>query len=611
MRLRLLGGRALTDRADPTSTPAYPEGFAVRTRTRPARLAPTVAALAALVLAPRAFAPHAFAEDPPAAPASVADPAAARKIFEEAEVLREEMKWDKAAERYAQSLDKDEGSWIANLRYQEAVLAVGAKGNLQQEVLTLKDEYDKAVAGRPADPAARIHRLRLEAPADRLPVLVRDQKASPLNPVLLLELGRAHLALGDAASARKPLEAALPGAPDRTEALLLLCEALRRFGDATNARTRLEAEVAQRGDFWDAHLALARLDLLEEKHEDALKRAAIVLSLRPSHLPAMLLMSEASSRLKKPEDALQALEKALRVTPECSEAMVAWADLTAKAGTPEALKRAVEAYTKALGHGGGFRAQYGLGWAQERLGLLPEAEKSYGEARLLAPSDPAVLNSIGYVLLRQKKFTEASGKFRQAIALAPEWPDAYANLASVLEEQGDWNEAIKTYQRLFRIKGQDKNVRALVNCAFDYEALSTYQKGQELLEKARALRPQDSEIATFLGDNLYFQHKWKLAIKAYKDAVGLDDKNRFAWRGLGASLAMDDKAEDAVAALEKSKALKADDANVLLLLGDLYVIIENPEKAVENYEAYVKAGGGDPDVPRLIEELKKEIEAKK
>ncbi len=592
------------------------EGPAVRTRLRPSRIAPSIAAFAAVVslaVLAAGLAPRAFAEDPPAAaPSAAPDPAAAKKLFEEAEVLREEMKWNAAAERYAQSLDKDEGAWMAHLRYQEAVLAVGARGNLQQEVATLKDEYDKVVTGRPADPAARIHRLRLDPPAERIPVLVRDLKATPGNPMLLLELGRAHLAAaGDATAAKKSLEAALPAAPDRTEALLLLCEAIRRTGDATAVRTRLEAEVASRADFWDAHLALARLDLLEEKHEDALKRAATVLSLRPSHLPAMLLMSEASSRLKKAEDALQALEKALRVTPDCPEAAVAWADLTAKAGTPEALKKAVEAYQKALGHGGGFRAQYGLGWAQERLGALPEAEKSYGEARLLAPSDPAVLNSLGYVLLRQKKFTEASAKFRQAIALAPEWPDAYTNLGSVLEEQGDWNEAIKTYQRLFRIKGQDKNVRALLNCAFDYEALTTYQKGQELLEKARALRPNDSEIATFLGDNLYFQHKWKAAIKAYKDAVGLDDKNRFAWRGLGASLAMDDKAEDAISALEKSKALKADDANVLLLLGDLYVMIENAEKALENYEAYVKAGGGDPDVPRLIEELKKEIEAKK
>src|SRR6185503_6881445 len=112
-------------------------------------------------------------------------------------------------------------------------------------------------------------------------------------------------------------------------------------------------------------------------------------------------------------------------------------------------------------------------------------------------------------------------------------------------------------------------------------------------------------------DNQYFQKKFKQAIKAYQEAVKLNPKNRYAWRGLGFSLAQDDRPEDAVDALEHSKALKADDQTVLLVLGDLYVELENLPKAVENYEAYVKAGGNNPDIPPLIEELKKEIAGKK
>jgi tetratricopeptide (TPR) repeat protein len=89
--------------------------------------------------------------------------------------------------------------------------------------------------------------------------------------------------------------------------------------------------------------------------------------------------------------------------------------------------------------------------------------------------------------------------------------------------------------------------------------------------------------------------------------VKLDEKNRFAWRGLGLALAQDDKPDDAIDALEKAKKLKADDPPTLLVLGDLYAIKDELQKALDNYEAYVKAGGPNPDVPVLIENIKKAL----
>jgi tetratricopeptide (TPR) repeat protein len=497
------------------------------------------------------------------------------------------------------------------VRYQEAVLHVGAMGNLDKEKADLVAEYDKLVADRPNDLAARLHRMRLDEPAARIAALSKMAAATP-SPLIQLEIGRAQLTAENCPLARKALEAALPQAPDKVEALLIYAESLRLSGDEPGARGRLEGALKEKADLFDVVLALGRMDLLANKPEDALTRANAVLGMRPSYLAAMLMKAEASARAKKIEDALTTLEAATRVNPDNPEARIAWADLVAKAGTPEALKRAVEGYEKAVASGGGFRAQYGLGWAQERLSKLPEAEKAYREAALLAPADAAAVNSIGYVLLLQKKFADAKQKFERAIDLSPDSPEPYANLGAVYEAQSDWNQAIKAYQRLFKIKGQEKNVRALLNCAFDYEALTTYAKAEELLEKVRAIKPDDAEVATFLGDNLCFQHKWKTAIKAYQDAIRLDAKNRFAWRGMGLALAEDDKTEDAVSALEKAKSMKSDDPPVLLKLGDLYADkLDNLEKALENYEAYVKAGGPDPDVPRIVEEIKKEIEAKK
>ena len=46
------------------------------------------------------------------------------------------------------------------------------------------------------------------------------------------------------------------------------------------------------------------------------------------------------------------------------------------------------------------------------------------------------------------------------------------------------------------------------------------------------------------------------------------------------------------------------------MLGDLYVEKGELEKALANFEAYVKAGGSNGDIPALIEQLRAQIDAK-
>ncbi|MCC7139388.1 MAG: tetratricopeptide repeat protein [Planctomycetes bacterium] len=572
-----------------------------------------LAVLAVLVArAPAASAEDAAAAPPapdgapaPAAPAAPpeADPAAARKHAEQGDLLREEGKWDAAAREYGKSLDADEAQYLVHVRYQESVIRSG-KGD------ELVPEYDDLLKQHPTDAVLKLHRMRLDAPASRVERLAPAVKATPGDAPTQLELGRAALAVGDNAVAKKALEAAFAIAPRLADVFELSCEALRRAGDTSGLRTRLENRLKQEPESYETLIRLARLDLVEGRTKEAYERAIAVLGMRPSYVVAMLVRSEAASRLGKGEEALQSLEAVLRLNPADPDALVASADLTAKGAAEEGLKRAVDLYKKALDvkpTPPALRAWYGLGWAYERLGQLKEAGEAYREAALLSPTDAAIVNSVGVVLLKQKSFQSALLQFRKAIDLDPKSPEAYLNVAMVAEQQTDWNEAIKQYQKVLGMKGQEGNVRALLNCAFDHEALSQYKKAEELLLRVRQLRPQDSDVATFLGDNLFFQKKWKDAVRAYQDAVKLDEKNRFAWRGLGMALAQDDKPKEGIEALEKARALKPDDPPTLLVLGDLYFLQQDLEKALEAYKAYVKAGGTNQDVPVLIEGIEKEL----
>jgi tetratricopeptide (TPR) repeat protein len=531
---------------------------------------------------------------------------AARKHLEDGEVKREEAKWGEAAKSFARAADLDPSSFVAHVRLQEASVRAG-------DAASLAARYDKLVADRPDDPAAVLHKLRLTPAAARLKELEKLPGAKANDVDTLRELGRAYLAAGQPAPAKKALETAQGLRPADRELRLLAAEAFYASGDADGAVARLEQALRDDPEAFDVLLALARLHALAGRHAEAVERAAAVLALRPTHVTAMVLRSESLARLGKPAEALESLEAALRVNPGDLEARIAWADLTAKKGGDEATKKATEAYLAVLKVDPlNARAAYGLGWVYERAGNFLEAEKQYRQALASTPSDVYVVNSLGIVLLRQKRFQDAMTQFKKAVDLDPSAPAGYLNLGAALDEQGQWSEALTWYAKCLRIKGQDKNYRALLMSALDHDALGAHGKAEELLLKLRTIRPDDAEVATFLGDNLYFQKKWKAAIKAYQAATKIDAKNRFAWRGLGAAFEKDGKPEDAVDALEKARALKGDDAVVLFALGRLYLYeLEDLKKALEAYEGYVKAGGGDTTVPGLIEQIKAELGERK
>ena len=362
------------------------------------------------------------ADDAPSTAPAKAAPAAsapngaeARKQFDAGDVAREEGRWTDAAKAYGLSLDADERCYLAHLRYQEAVTEAGGAS-------ALPTNYDELLVEHGAsDPTFKLHRLRLDPPASRTAPLAAVLKASPGDVAALLELGRAQLALGETAAAKRSLEAAYAAKPDFADVLDLSVEALRRAGDVAGARARLEAIQKVAPENFEVVLRLARLDLADGKHENAFKRADAVIGMRPTYLAGWFVRSEAAARLGRIDAARDSLDAILKSRPGDPDAMIAVGDFVAKTGTKEAYEKAVALYKQALAAPGAplLRAHYGLAWAYERNNQLDLAAAAYREAGLLAPGDAGVVNSVGVVLLKQKKFQEAIVQFKKAIDLDP------------------------------------------------------------------------------------------------------------------------------------------------------------------------------------------------
>ncbi len=560
---------------------------------------------------PAAPAPAPEGADPAVAadPSLGADLAAASTALMQADALRDEGRWSEAAETYWKARKANPAEFRTHQRYQEACLRAGDK------LADLVKDYDALVAEYPAHPAFRLHRLRLDPAAARVGALEALAKEKAGDADVALELAAAALEAGDPALAFKvvsPLQGKLPAARAE-EGLFLLLEAQMRRGELADARKRLTELVTAKPQHREGVLLLARLDLLEGHLPEAADGCRKVLAQRPLHLAATLLLSEALSRGGKREEALAALEEPLRVLKDLPDLLVPLADLSAQAETEAGFARALELYDRSLAQRPTLlSALYGRAWVFERQAKWKEAEEAYRKALAADASFLRATHSIGYCALRQGRASEAQVQFRKVLDQAPEFVPALLDLGATYDLQADYINALKQYDRVLKTKGHELNLRALVNSAFDHEQLGAFPKATEFLLRAHKAAPDDVDIQVWLGDNAYFQEKWKDAEKWYQKAIAADEKAFFAWRGLGFTLGHLKRWTDAVAALERAKALKPTDKDVLLALGDIYLAeLEDLEKALKAYEEYVAAGGDDPNVPALIEDLKAQLAASK
>lgn len=534
----------------------------------------------------------------------------ASQLFDEAEVAREEERWNDAATLYWKAVEADHRHYEASVRYQEASIKAG------DEVSDLLDDYKSLAEEWPKDVALKLHLLRLAPPDQRIEKLEALQREDAKHPDIKLELGRALMAKGEASKAVGPLQKALALATaDRTDVLLLLATAEFAADRAKDARPRMENAVKANPGFWEGHLTLARFDLAEEQYESAARRAETVIQQRPSYVAAFLVRSEALFRTEREQDALKVAESAYRIVKDHGYAAVtiALADLLARMETDAAYKQASAYYEHVIGQDEeNWRALYGLGWVLERLQKYEDAEDKYRAVTQLKPSSAAAVNSVGYCLYKQGRISEAQRQFKRAADLEGDFITALANLGATYDGQAKYGQAIKIYEKILKQKGQQNNLRALINCAFDYEALGSFNKAAKFLERAHKLLPNDANIMVWLGDNMYFQKKFKKSEKWYQQAIAKDAKNFFAWRGLALALIERERWEDAVAALEKALALKPEELELYAVIGDIYYEkLKDLEGALKFFREYVQRGGDDPDVRDAVQEIEEELAKKK
>lgn len=527
------------------------------------------------------------------------DRAAAEAAYLQGEDHLEAGRLTEAADALWKAIEADRTFLPAHVRYQEAVQRQGdAPADLRADYESFRTDY-------PKDLAFVLHCLRLDDAEKRVKALESlRRRHKPQADLIDGEIGYAYLQLGEPASAIRILKG--PAKRGDLRAVVLLVRAQASAGKAKHALQTAKPYGQNPAVLMEA----ARATLLGGQWKEALAIAEGLRETRKGSTRRVLMHAEALERLGQHKPAIDVLVAGRRATVDAVPVLLALAGLVQRSEDAQDLDRAAEIYDGVIKNDAEHtRAIYGLAWVREQQEKFEEAEKLYRKVASLLPDDPSPIESVGYVFYLQDKMGEAEAQFRRAIDLDPKYASAYANLGATFDARAEYSKAISWYEKLLRLPGEENNIRALVNCAFDNEQLGNFKKAEKYLRRALKQRPKDADLHVWLGDNYYFQEKWRDAAKSYLTAIELDDTSFFAWRGLGMTFGHTKKWNDAVDALEKARALDGEDAEVRLALGGIYYQqLRDKEKALELFEEYVALGGDDPDIPPLIEAIKEELE---
>lgn len=233
-----------------------------------------------------------------------------------------------------------------------------------------------------------------------------------------------------------------------------------------------------------------------------------------------------------------------------------------------------------------------------RAGDKKEAEKMLRKLLKAFPTNDAVLNVLGAVLL-DKKPIESSQLLKQAVKSNPINIDAWINLSSALKRRGQLNEALETIQKARDINPDRADIA--YNTANIYLALGRYQDAEKAFSEAIEKDP-NMTIAHFnLGNLFYEKRQIKKARAAFEKALEINPDFVPALINVGNLTADEGLFAEAEPYYLRVLELDPDHPSAHSLLGRLNldldrankakeILLEGIEKDIKDAKAYVLLG---------------------
>jgi len=203
-------------------------------------------------------------------------------------------------------------------------------------------------------------------------------------------------------------------------------------------------------------------------------------------------------------------------------------------------------------------------WTASSAAAQEGALPALRQAAKSAPTDAAGQTALGRALIEAGHLPEAETTLRAASKLAKGSVESLYELARVQFATGDYKRSRKACNELTA-----KDANHVLSHVCQARALLVWRRASrafEYLDKAMALDPSNAEAQLALADAKRLQSDFAGADKAYQKLIA-SAPSADAYLGLALVDAVQNRNDEAVAALEKALALDPDDPDVLFELG--------------------------------------------
>jgi tetratricopeptide (TPR) repeat protein/tRNA A-37 threonylcarbamoyl transferase component Bud32 len=251
------------------------------------------------------------------------------------------------------------------------------------------------------------------------------------------------------------------------------------------------------------------------------------------------------------EEAKAVLLKAIELGPKEAGAHDNLGDILAHQGQ---LEEARAEYLKAIElDSKNVLAHKHLGYLLQRQGRLEEATAVYLKVIKLDPKDAIAHDNLGIVLFNQGRLEEAKAQYLKAIELDPKRAVAHDHLGAVLFRQGRLEEAKAEYLKAMDLDPKDAIAHYRLGILLERQGRLEEAKAE--YHKALELDPKDAIAHERLGILLERQGRMGEAKAEYLKAIKLDSKNANAHNNLSWLLAtcQDLKLRDPALAVQMAK----------------------------------------------------------
>lgn len=161
------------------------------------------------------------------------------------------------------------------------------------------------------------------------------------------------------------------------------------------------------------------------------------------------------------------------------------------------------------------------------------ALRYYALAESMEPSNPIFPFKRAVIAVRQvqenakmeaeekkKKLAEAEKQLHNALALAPNFPAAYYELAILSREKGDRNDAMENAKKSVEMAPRESGVLLLLASLY-MDDTSGSEDAKSLLDRAKEVAPDDPMVYLYLGKYYSVKNRMLEARDAYRQAITL------------------------------------------------------------------------------------------